>query len=52
VTFQIAIEALVPLDRAAGSSVGGRIQVLFFLDDFMPSMFGKPLFSDHPLFSR
>jgi hypothetical protein len=52
VTYQIAVEAVVPLDRAAGNSVGGRIQLLFFLDDFMPSMFGKPLFSEHPLFSR
>lgn len=52
VSYQIAIEAVVPLDRAAGSSVGGRIQVLFFLDDFMPSIFGTPLFSQHPLFSR
>jgi hypothetical protein len=26
--------------------------VLFFLDDFIPAFFGKPLFSEHHLFSR
>jgi hypothetical protein len=52
VTYQVALEAVVPLNRAAGDRIGGRLQLLFFLDDFIPSIFGKPLFSEHPLFSR
>ena len=52
VTYQIAVEAVVPLDRTAGNRVGGRLQLLFFLDDLIPSIFGKPLLSEHPLFSR
>ena len=43
-TWQLAGEALVPLNRAAGNSVGFRLQLMFFLDDFMPSLFGSPVF--------
>lgn len=52
VTWQIAVEAIVPLDQGAGHGVGGRVQLLLFLDDLMPALFGKPLLSSHPLFSR
>ena len=45
VTWQIAAEALIPLNREGGRSVGGRAQLLFFLDDLLPSVFGKPLWS-------
>jgi hypothetical protein len=43
-----------PIDLSASASirVGGRLQFLFFLDDFIPSILAKPLFSEHPLFSR
>jgi hypothetical protein len=43
VTWQIAVEAIVPLNSAAGR--GGRMQLLLFLDDLAPSLFGKPLSS-------
>ena len=43
VTWQIAVEAIVPLNSAAGC--GGRMQLLLFLDDLAPSLFGKPLLS-------
>jgi hypothetical protein len=43
VTWQIAVEAIVPLNSAAGR--GGRMQLLLFLDDLAPSLFGKPLLS-------
>lgn len=46
VTWQIAAEAIVPLNRAGGSGTGFRAQLLFFLDDLLPSLFGKPLLSD------
>jgi hypothetical protein len=48
VTWQIAAEAMLPLNREAGSGPGFRAQLLFFLDDLIPSVFGKPLLSDQP----
>ena len=48
VTWQIAGEVIVPLNREGGSGTGFRAQLLFFLDDLIPSLFGKPLLSDKP----
>jgi hypothetical protein len=48
VTWQIAGELIVPLNREGGSGTGFRAQLLFFLDDLIPSLFGKPLLSDKP----
>lgn len=48
VTWQIAAELIVPLNREGGSGTGFRAQLLFFLDDLLPSLFGKPLLSDQP----
>jgi hypothetical protein len=45
VAWQIAVEAIVPLNSEAGRSVGARAQLLLFLDDLIPSLFGKPLLS-------
>lgn len=46
VSWQIAVEAIVPLNTEAGRSVGARAQLLLFLQDLMPSVFGKPLLSN------
>jgi hypothetical protein len=46
VTWQVAVEAIVPLNSEAGRSVGARAQLLLFLQDLLPSVFGKPLFGD------
>ena len=46
--WQIAAEAIVPLNEAGGHGTGFRAQLLFFLDDLLPSVFGKPLLSDQP----
>jgi hypothetical protein len=46
VSWQVAAEAIVPLNREAGRSIGGRAQLLLFLDELIPSVFGKPLLSD------
>jgi hypothetical protein len=46
VTWQIAAEAIIPLNGATGRSVGARAQLLLFLDDLIPSVFGKPLLSN------
>jgi hypothetical protein len=48
VAWQIAAEVIVPLNREGGSGTGFRAQLLFFLDDLLPSLFGKPLLSDQP----
>ena len=48
VTWQIAAEVIVPLNREGGSGPGVRAQLMFFLDDLIPSVFGKPLLSDEP----
>jgi hypothetical protein len=45
VTWQVAAEAIVPLNAEAGRGIGGRAQLLLFLDDLIPSLFGKPLLS-------
>lgn len=44
-TWQVAVEAIVPLSSETGRTVGVRTQLLFFLDDLVPSVFGKPLLS-------
>ena len=44
-TWQIAAEVIVPLNRAGGNGTGFRAQLLFFLDDLIPSLFGAPLLS-------
>jgi hypothetical protein len=46
VSWQVAVEAIVPLSSEAGRSVGARAQLLLFLDELVPSLFGKPLLSD------
>jgi len=44
-TWQFAVEAVLPLNAVSGRGVGVRIQLLLFLDDLVPSLFGKPLLS-------
>jgi hypothetical protein len=45
VSWQVAAEAIVPLNSEAGRSIGVRAQLLLFLDELVPSLFGKPLLS-------
>jgi hypothetical protein len=45
VSWQVAVEAIVPLNSEAGRSIGARAQLLLFLQDLIPSVFGKPLLS-------
>jgi len=42
-TWQVAAEAIVPLNTEGGRTIGVRAQLLLFLDDLMPALFGKPL---------
>jgi hypothetical protein len=48
VAWQIAAEVIVPLNQAGGHGTGFRAQLLLFLDDLLPSVFGRPLLSDKP----
>jgi len=45
-TFQVGIEAMIPVNRQSGSNVGAIAQIHFFLDDIFPNSIGRPLFSD------
>jgi hypothetical protein len=51
VAWQLAGEAIIPLNREGGRGVGFRAQLLFFLDEVSP-LFAKPLFSSQPVVSR
>jgi hypothetical protein len=42
--FQVALEAIIPVNRASGSAVGGMAQLHIYLDDIFPTSIGKPLF--------
>ncbi len=44
--WQIAVEAIVPVNSYSGRSVGARLQTEVFLDDAIPALFGKPLFGE------
>jgi len=43
-TWQIALEAIVPINAASGHRVGAVGELHFFLDDIFPNSLGKPLF--------
>jgi hypothetical protein len=41
--WQVAAEAIVPLNSAGGHAIGVRAHLFLFLDDLIPAVFGKPL---------
>jgi len=41
--WQLSAVAIVPLNSQGGHGLGFRAQLLLFLDDLIPSLFGKPL---------
>jgi hypothetical protein len=45
-TYQIGIEAMIPVNRQSGTSVGAIAQIHWFLDDIFPNSLGKPLFGN------
>jgi len=48
--FQLAAEAIIPINRASGDNIGVVGQVHFYLDDIFPRSIGKPLFgAAHPM---
>jgi len=42
---QLGLEAMIPLNRASGQSVGVLMQLHFYVDDLLPGSLGRPLFS-------
>ena len=44
-TWQVAAEAIIPLNSEGGRTIGARAHLFLFLDDLMPAVFGKPLLS-------
>ena len=43
-SYQVGIEAMIPINRQSGTSVGVIGQLHFFLDDIFPDSIGKPIF--------
>jgi hypothetical protein len=41
--FQVGVEAIVPINRASGTSIGAIAQLHFYLDDIFPNSIGQPL---------
>ena len=46
--YQVAIEAMIPVNRQSGTNVGVIAQLHFFLDDIFPRSIGRPLFGAAP----
>src|SRR5260370_12679531 len=42
-TWQVATEAIIPLNSEGGRTIGVRAHLFLFLDDLIPAVFGKPL---------
>ncbi len=50
--FQVAAEAIVPINRASGIGIGGLVQLHLYLDDIFPKSIGAPLFSSAAMSGR
>lgn len=50
--FQVALEAIIPINRASGTSVGVLAQLHLYLDDMFPFTVGKPLFGSSTISGR
>jgi len=44
--YQVALEAIVPINRASGTAVGAMAQLHIYLDDIFPNSIGKPIFGN------
>jgi hypothetical protein len=45
-SYQLALEAVIPINRQSGSNVGVVGQIHFFLDDLFPTTLGRPIFGN------
>lgn len=46
-SLQLGLEAVIPVNRRSGNSVGVTFQLHWFLDDLFPDSLGAPLFKGH-----
>jgi hypothetical protein len=46
--FQLGLEAIIPINRASGTTVGAVAQLHIYLDDLFPTSIGRPLFTTGP----
>ncbi|MGA9083427.1 MAG: hypothetical protein WB390_13315 [Pseudolabrys sp.] len=46
-TYQIAVEAMIPVNRQSRTSVGIIGQLHFYLDDIFPTTIGRPIFANN-----
>jgi len=46
--YQIGVEAIIPINRSSGTSIGALAQLHFYLDDIFPSTLGQPLLGGKP----
>ena len=46
-TFQVAVEALIPINRQSGTNVGVIAQLPLYLDDIDPHGIGRPIFGNY-----
>jgi hypothetical protein len=44
-TYQVGVEAIVPINRDSGANVGVMGQLHLYLDDMFPNGIGRPIFS-------
>lgn len=44
--WQLVAEAIIPLNETSGRRTGALVQMIFFLDDLLPSAFARPLLTD------
>src|SRR5215470_9891668 len=56
-TYQVVVEAVIPVNRQSGTSVGIIGQLHFYLDDIFPNTLGRPIFANtintgRPMFGR
>jgi hypothetical protein len=41
--YQVGLEAIIPINRSSGTSIGALAQLHFYLDDIFPNTLGQPL---------
>jgi hypothetical protein len=44
-TYQVAVEAIIPLNGASGHGIGVIASLDLYLDDLIPNTLGKPIFN-------
>jgi hypothetical protein len=45
-SYQIGVEAIIPVNRQSGTGIGAIAQLHFFLDDIFPNSIGRPIFGN------